>query len=257
MCKKIRSERVMAKKYVILDTETTGTNEEDRIIQLGYMVLGAKDVEVHNEFCSTDIAIKFGAMEVHGITPDLIEDKPPCIETQAYKRLLELNTQENYLIIHNAPFDITMLEKEGFKTQMQVIDTLRVAKHVMPEEEAHRLQYFRYKMELYKEEEKEAKALGIVVKAHDAIGDVLVLKLFLSKLKDIVQAQFPNENPVEKMVDLTNTPILVQTFRFGKHKGKSLEEVAREDAGYLRWMLKNMENIDEDLRYSINYYLES
>ncbi|HIP54041.1 MAG TPA: 3'-5' exonuclease [Sulfurimonas autotrophica] len=247
----------MAKKYVILDTETTGTNEEDRIIQLGYIVLGDKEIEVYNEFCSTDIAIKFGAMEVHGITPDLIEDKPSCTQTKAYKRLLELNTQENYLIIHNAPFDITMLEKEGFKTEMQVIDTLRVAKHVMPEEEAHRLQYFRYKMGLYKEEKQEANALGIVVKAHDAIGDVLILKLFLSKLKSIVQKQFPNDNPVEKMVDLTNTPILVQTFRFGKHKGKSLKEVACEDAGYLRWMLNNMENIDEDLRYSINYYLAS
>jgi len=243
--------------YIILDTETTGTNEEDRIIQLGYMVLGAKEVEVHNEFCTTDIPIKYGAMEVHGITPDLIANKPICTQTQAYKRLEELNTPQNYLIIHNAPFDITMLEKEGFETQMKVIDTLRVAKHVMPEEEAHRLQYFRYKMELYKEEQKEADALGIEVKAHDAIGDVLVLKLFLSKLKNIVQEKFPNENPVEKMVDLTNTPILVTAFRFGKYKGKTLAEVAKEDAGYLRWMLKNMDNLDDDLRYSINYYLEA
>jgi DNA polymerase-3 subunit epsilon/exodeoxyribonuclease X len=148
-----------------------------------------------------------------------------------------------------------MLSKEGFNTQMKVIDTLRVAKHIMPDEEAHRLQYFRYKMELYKSEQKEADALGIVVKAHDAIGDVLVLKLFLSKLKEAVMAAFPSENPVEKMVDLTNTPILVQTFRFGKHKGKALAEVAREDAGYLRWMLSNMENLDDDMRYSINYYL--
>ncbi len=244
-------------KYIILDTETTGTGEEDRVIQLGYMVLGAKEIEVHNEFCSSDIAIKFGAMEVHGITPDMLIGKPSCTQMPAYKRLEELNTPDNYIIIHNAPFDITMLEKEGFKTQMKVIDTLRVAKHVMPEEEAHRLQYFRYKMELYKEEQKEADALGIEVKAHDAIGDVLVLKLFLSKLKTIVQEKFPRENPVEKMVDLTNTPILVTTFRFGKHKGKSLQEVALEDAGYLRWMLKSMDNLDEDLRYSINYYLES
>jgi DNA polymerase-3 subunit epsilon/exodeoxyribonuclease X len=196
-------------------------------------------------------------MEVHGITPDMIEGKPLCTQTQAYKRLLELNTIENYLIIHNAPFDIKMLEKEGFKTEMKVIDTLRVAKHVMPDEEAHRLQYFRYKMELYKDEQKEADTLGIEVKAHDAIGDVLVLKLFLSKLKTIVQEKFPNENPVEKMVDLTNTPILVTAFRFGKHKGKTLAEVAQEDAGYLRWMLKSMDNLDEDLRYSINYYLEA
>ncbi|MCK4737448.1 MAG: 3'-5' exonuclease, partial [Sulfurimonas sp.] len=176
----------MAKKYVILDTETTGTGETDRVIQLGYIVLGAKEVEVHNEFFSSDIPISFGAMEVHGITPDMIEGKPTCQESPSYKRLLELNTNDNYMIIHNAPFDIGMLEKEGFSTQMKVIDTLRVAKHVLPDEEAHRLQYFRYKMDIYKEEQKEADALGIVVKAHDAIGDVLILKLLLSKLKEEV-----------------------------------------------------------------------
>ena len=246
----------MTKKYVILDTETTGTSDNDRVIQLGFIVLGSKEIEVHNEFNSSDTPISFGAMEVHGITPDLIEDKPACTETSAYKRLLELNTNENYLIIHNAPFDITMLAKEGFNTQMQVIDTLRVAKHVFDNEEAHRLQYFRYKMELYKQEQKEADDLGIVVKAHDAIGDVLVLKLFLSKLKDAVQAKFPSENPVEKMVDLTNTPILIKTFKFGKHKGKELKEVALSDAGYLRWMLSSMDNLDEDLKYSINSVLE-
>ena len=242
-------------KYIILDTETTGTGENDRVIQLGYIVLGAKEIEVHNEFYSCDVPISFGAMEVHGITPELLEGKPTCQEGKAYKRLLELNTPDNYIIIHNAPFDLGMLEKEGFNTQMKVIDTLRVAKHVLPDEEAHRLQYFRYKMELYKEEEQEAKKLNIVIKAHDAIGDVLVLKLFLSKLKEEVQKQFPNENPVEKMVDLTNTPILIKTFRFGKHKDKTLVEVAREDAGYLRWMLKSMDNLDEDMRYSINTVL--
>ena len=247
----------MAAKYIILDTETTGTGDLDRVIQLGFIVLGAKEIEVHNEFNSSDVPISFGAMEVHGITPDLIANEPLCTETSAYKRLLELNTNDNYLIIHNAPFDIGMLAKEGFQTQMKVIDTLRVAKHIFEDEEAHRLQYFRYKMELYKEEQKEADALNIVVKAHDAIGDVLVLKLFLSKLKEAVQVRYPGENPVEKMVDLTNTPILIKTFRFGKHKGKELKEVAHSDAGYLRWMLSSMENLDEDMRHSINSVLEA
>jgi len=245
----------MAKKYIILDTETTGTGDLDRVIQLGYIVLGAKEVEVYNEFNSSDVPIGFGAMEVHGITEELIEGKLSCSETAAFKRLQELNSEENYMIIHNAPFDLKMLEKEGFENKMKLIDTLRVAKHILPDEEAHRLQYFRYKMGLYKEEEKEAKALGIVVKAHDAIGDVLVLKLLLSKLKALVSEQFVHDNPVEKMVELTATPILVKNFRFGKHKGKSLEEVAREDAGYLRWMLKSMDNLDDDMRYSINTVL--
>jgi DNA polymerase-3 subunit epsilon/exodeoxyribonuclease X len=37
-------------KYIILDTETTGTGENDKIIQLGYMVLGkpGERVEVYN-----------------------------------------------------------------------------------------------------------------------------------------------------------------------------------------------------------------
>ena len=242
-------------KYIILDTETTGAGEGDRIIQLGYMVLGNGDIEVQNEFCSTEVPISFGAMEVHHITPDMIVDKPACTETQAYKRLLELNTEDNYIIIHNAPFDIGMLEKEGFSLNMKLIDTLRCAKHVYEDEEAHRLQYFRYKMGLYKEEEAEAKKLGIEVKAHDAIGDVLTLKLFLSELRKSVQEKFLGENPVEKMVSLTKEPIFIKTFRFGKYKGRELADVALEDAGYLRWMLKSMDPLDPDLRYSIEKVL--
>lgn len=242
----------MAKKYIILDTETTGTGELDRVIQLGFMVLGAKEVEVYNEFCFSDVPISFGAMETHGIIPEMLEGKPTCKESSAYKKLLELNTSENYLIIHNAKFDIEMLKKEGFVPQMQVIDTLRVAKHLLPDEEAHRLQYFRYKMELYKEEKKEADLLGIEIKAHDAIGDVLILKLLLSRLKELTTVKFQGKNPVTKMVELTATPILIKSFNFGKYKGKTLQEVASSDAAYLRWMLGSMENLDEDMKYSIN-----
>jgi len=242
-------------KYIILDTETTGAGENDRIIQLGYMVLGAKEIEVHNEFCSSEVPISYGAMEVHSITPDMIEGKPLCTETEAYKRLLELNTPENYVIIHNAVFDIGMLEKEGFSLNMKLIDTLRCARHIYADEEAHRLQYFRYKMGLYKEEKAEADKLGIEVKAHDAIGDVLTLKLFLTELRKSVQEKFVGENPVEKMVALTKEPIFVKSFRFGKYKGKDLADVAHEDAGYLRWMLKSMDTLDADLKYSIEKVL--
>ena len=242
-------------KYIILDTETTGAGENDRIIQLGYVVLGGKEIEVYNEFCSSEVPISYGAMEVHNITPDMIEGKLTCKETEAYKRLLELNTPDNYVIIHNAVFDIGMLEKEGFTLHMKLIDTLRCAKHIYTDEEAHRLQYFRYKMGLYKEEKAEADKLGIEVKAHDAIGDVLTLKLFLSELRKAVQEKFVGENPVEKMVALTKEPIFVKTFRFGKYKGKELVDIAREDAGYLKWMVNSMDSLDADLRYSIEKVL--
>jgi len=243
-------------KYIILDTETTGAGEKDRVIQLGYMVLGAKEVEVYNELCSSDVPMSIGAMEVHNITPDMIEGKPVCTEMAAYKRLLELNTPENYMIIHNAPFDIGMLEKEGFSLEMKLIDTLRVAKHVFPDSEYHRLQYFRYSLELYKEEDAEAAKLGIELKAHDALGDVIFLKLLLSKLRVAVKEKFPDENDVEKMVQLTQEPVFItQPMRFGKHKGKTIQELAHEDAGYLRWMVENMQNLDEDTKYTIKKVL--
>ena len=48
------------------------------------------------------------------------------------------------------PFDLGMMEKEGFVSHMRVIDTLRVAKHLLPEQKSKALQYLRYALELYK-----------------------------------------------------------------------------------------------------------
>ena len=244
-------------KFVLLDTETTGAGETDRIIQIGYVVLEpGKETVVCSEYCSSEVPIAFAAMEVHHITPEIIAEKPSCAETEAYRTLLALNRPENYVVIHNAPFDLAMLEKEGFRSQMQLIDTLRCARHVFDEEEAHRLQYFRYKMGLYKEEPAEAERLGIEIKAHDAIGDVLTLKLFLSRLRERVQSRFPGVNPVEKMVELTREPVFFKgSMRFGKYKGKTLFEIAAEDRNYLQWMVDKMENLDEDMRYSVNRVL--
>ena len=170
-------------KYILFDTETTGNQEEDRIIQVGAMIVDAKgEVEVFDELCSTILPIKIEAMAVHGITPDLIEDKGVFTETNFYKTLQSLNNQENFLIAHNMPFDMGMMEKEGFVSQIRIIDTLRVAKHLLSEEKSKALQYLRYALELYKDEQEEADKYDITIKAHDAIGDVLVMKLLLSKL---------------------------------------------------------------------------
>jgi DNA polymerase-3 subunit epsilon/exodeoxyribonuclease X len=243
-------------KYVLLDTETTGAGDTDRIIQLGFMVLDGKNVEVHNDLCLAPLPIGYGAMEVHGITPDMIEGKPSCTETSAFQALCALNTPENVLIIHNAPFDLGMLAKEDFTSKMRLIDTLRCARHLFDDEEAHRLQYFRYRLGLYKIEQAEADALGIEVKAHDAIGDVLVLKLFLTELRKRLQERFEGANPIDKMVELTQTPVFyTRPLKFGKYKGKTLTEIAEADRGYLTWMLSNMDTLDEDMRYSIGRVL--
>ena len=239
-------------KYVLFDTETTGNKDEDKIIQIGAMIVDARSpIEVYDEMCSTDIDIKLEAMEVHNITPDLLEGKPKAVETNVYKKIVELNNPSNYIIAHNISFDLGMMEKEGFINQYKIIDTLRCAKHLFPDLPYHRLQYIRYALDLHKEETAEAEKHNITIKAHDAIGDVLVMKLFLSKLVAKCREAYPDYNPMEKLEDLTQTPVFIKTFKFGKHRGKDSTEVAREDMGYLNWMKQNMD-LDEDMKYTLD-----
>jgi DNA polymerase-3 subunit epsilon/exodeoxyribonuclease X len=239
-------------KYILFDTETTGIGENDRIIQVGAMILDSKgNVEKFDELCHTEQTIPVEAMEVHGITPDKIIGKAPFTQSMFYKRLQELNTDDNFLIAHNMPFDLKMIEKEGFNCNMKLIDTLRCAKHIFKDSPYHRLQYFRYSLELYKEEEAEASKHNIVIKAHEAIGDVLVMKLFLSKLVKKVREIYTDCKPMEKLHELTNTPVLIETFKFGKYKGEKIEDVCDNDMGYINWMLDKME-LDEDMKYTLD-----
>lgn len=244
-------------KYVLFDTETTGNQEDDRIIQIGAMIVDSKGkVEVYDELCSSDIPIKLEAMEVHNITPEMIEGKLPFKSTKFYNDILSLNSENNYLIAHNIKFDLGMLEKEGFVNQMKLIDTLRCSKHLYPDSNYHRLQYFRYSLELYKEEQAEAAKHNITIKAHDAIGDVLVMKLLLSKLVARVKEEYVGVNPMLKLEELTRTPVIVKNFTFGKYKGEKIEDIARSDSGYLKWMMKTLE-LDEDLNYTLEHVLEN
>ncbi|SFV56877.1 Exonuclease [hydrothermal vent metagenome] len=244
-------------KYILFDTETTGNQEEDRIIQIGAMIVDAKGaVEVYDELCSSFVPIKIEAMEVHNITPELLEGKPPFSATRFYRDIQALNSANNYLIAHNISFDLGMLKKEGFENRMKLIDTLRCSKHLYPDSDYHRLQYFRYSLDLYKDEQREANKHGIIIKAHDAIGDVLVMKLLLSKLVAKVKEQYRGVNPMLKLEELTNTPVFMKTFKFGKYKGEQIEDIARSDAGYIRWMLKSLE-LDEDLKYTLERVLEN
>jgi DNA polymerase III epsilon subunit-like protein len=243
-------------KYVLFDTETTGNQDEDRIIQIGAMVVDNRgEVEVYDELCQSDIDIKVEAMEVHNITPELLEGLGDFKSTRFYRALRELNQESNYLIAHNLDFDLGMLKKEGFENRMQLIDTLRCSKHLMPNSPYHRLQYFRYSLGLYKKEKEEARKYNIEIKAHDALGDVLIMKLLLSKLVSLVREKYPTSHPMKKLVELTKEPVMLKTFRFGKYNGKNIEDIARQDMGYIKWMYKNMD-LDEDMMFTLEHVIE-
>jgi len=54
------------------------------------------------------------------------------------------------------------------------------------------------------------------------------------------------------MINISKNPIMLLKFPFGKHKGELMEDVPRS---YFEWCLRSIENLDEDLKFTMNFYL--
>jgi len=238
-------------KIIMLDTETTGNKEEDRICQLSYLVMNEnlEIEEIHNELVKPPLPISYEAMAVHHITNEMVEDKPQIKHTDAYKRLKELNSPENLIVIHNAKFDLDMLKKEGFNSFFKLIDTFRILKHLLPEGKFS-LQYNRYALGLYKKEKDICKKYNIEINAHDALGDVIVLGL----LFEYIVRNF--DKSIEELIELTTKPVLHDKFYQGKYKFEKIKDILIKDPDYIEYML-SLTDLDPDVKYSIEHHLEN
>jgi DNA polymerase-3 subunit epsilon/exodeoxyribonuclease X len=236
-------------EYLFLDLETTGLEEKDRICELAVICEDEESLVTSSDaLCKSSKKISHEAMALHHITNEMLTNEKVCQETSTYKLLQEHNTQENILIAHNIRFDLEMLAKEGFEVKMQLVDTLRCVKSLIPECEQFGLQFLRYELGLYKEEKDLAQRVGIDLVAHRALSDALHVKLLWKTLLQYAT--------VSQLVEISSRPVLLEKFPFGKYSGRYIEEIAGNDTAYLHWMLNNIKDMDEDLSYSIKKYLE-
>jgi len=103
----------MAKKYIVLDTETTGleVKQGHRVIEIGAVLLNdrKKSEEHFHTYLNPSRLIDEEASKVHGITNSDLEDKPFFDEiAEEFISFVEGST----LVIHNAPFDLGFLNNE-------------------------------------------------------------------------------------------------------------------------------------------------
>jgi DNA polymerase III epsilon subunit-like protein len=233
---------------LFLDLETSGLEEEDRICELALIVEEGDDILHSQSLCKSPKKISSGAMALHHITNEMIKESPLCPLSEPYRVLERFNSEENLLIAHNLRFDLKMLEKEGFKSKLQVIDTLRCVKSLIPECEEFRLQFLRYELGLYKEEKAEADKVGLKLTAHRALSDAFHVRLLFHTLLEYAT--------LAQLIDISSKPVLLEKFSFGKYSGRYIEEIINIDASYVQWMLGNIEDMDEDLAYSLKYYMD-
>ncbi len=234
---------------IFLDLETTGLEEVDKICSIGLIAVDDDEIVSKYNLVNEGKKISSKASSINHLTNEMLKGMPKLKDSEAYKFLNENNNDNNTLIAHNAKYDLKMLDACGFEWHGDVIDTLRCSKHLIQECEQFSLQFLRYELKLYRAEEKEAKrcALNEKVSSHNAISDALHVKLLYEYLLDIATH--------EKLVELTLKNVLIQKFDFGKYSGRYLEDICMNDRGYLEWMLGNIMDLDEDLRYSIEYNL--
>jgi len=235
---------------IFLDLETTGLDKNDKICSVGLISLDEKNIDLRYDLVNENKKITSKASSIHNITNEMIKDKVKFTDTQAYKFLNLHNNQDTTLIVHDANFSLNNLLASGIRWNGYVVDTMRVIKHLIPECEIFSLQFLRYELKLYQTEKQESLACGMNpnIIAHNALDDALVIKLLYKYLLDYAT--------IDDMYELSFKNVLIQKLNFGKYADRYIEDVAMNDRRYLEWLLKNVTDLDEDLRYSIGYYLE-
>ena len=128
-------------RQIVLDTETTGLDYRlgDRIIEIGCVELLNRKLtgQRFHRYVNPEREVEAGAMAVHGLSSEFLQDKPRFGEIVA--PFLEF-IRGAELIIHNAAFDIGFLNNEMALQQQApleqacsgIVDTLKMARELHP-----------------------------------------------------------------------------------------------------------------------------
>lgn len=128
-------------RQLILDTETTGLEPE-----LGHRIIELAAVELVDRrptgrtvhfYVNPERDIDAGATDVHGLTWDMLRDKPRFADIAP--EFVEFARGAQW-VIHNAPFDLAFLDEELRRLDLpstasladEVIDTLALARDAFP-----------------------------------------------------------------------------------------------------------------------------
>jgi len=227
-------------KIYFFDTETTGNGQSDFLCQLAVKERGVAEPLI-NALYKAPVPIPFECSAIHHISNKMVADRPLFKDAPEYAQIKELfESPDTIVVAHNAAFDEQILKNDGI-TPTNIICTFKGIRSLDTEGQfsMHKLQYLRYALDM-----------ELDVPAHDAFADVLVLEqLFEYELKQMMEKHALSEaDALQKMIDLSSEALTIRTIDFGKHKGRTVAEVAATDPGYLSWLLDQKKQSDKDER---------
>ncbi len=229
----------LKRPIVFIDLETTGINvSSDRIVEISALKINPNGSEqLMTSLVNPEMPIPPKVTAIHGISDSDVTGAPTFREIA--KNLATFLEGCDLAGYNSMKFDIPVLAEEFLRTNVDFNFTKR--------------RYIDVQVIFYKKEQRTLAAAykfycnKAMENAHTANADTAatyeVLKAQLDRYDDL-------ENDVEKLagyssfnnnVDFAGRIILdengVETFNFGKHKGKAVESVFREEPAYYAWMM--------------------
>lgn len=244
----------LSRDLCFFDIEATGLNViRDRIIQIAIIKFFADDREPEEltMLINPGVPISMEAMNVHGITPKDVANKP--VFQQVADQLYEFIGDADLAGYNSNRFDIPILMEEFARVGIdfdvnnrRTIDVQRIFYKMEP-------RTLKAALKFYCDQDMED--------AHDALADVkATVEVFKGQLKRYKDVDFidedgnvtpkPVRNDMQVVHEFTNDNRFldatqrmkydhngVPVFNFGKYNGKPVAETLANDRQYYNWIL--------------------
>ncbi len=225
---------------VFFDLETTGINiTKDRIVEISLLKVHPNGKEeIKSRLINPEMPIPPQATAIHGITDDDVKDCPTF--KQVAKSLADMLEGCDLAGFNSSRFDVPMLSEEFLRAGVDFDMSKRkfVDVQIIFHKKEQRTLEAAYKFYCDKE----------LQNAHSAESDTIatyeVLKSQLDRYPDLendVAFLSKEYSSFNNNVDFAGRIILdekgVEVFNFGKHKGKPVTQVLRDEPGYYAWMM--------------------
>ncbi len=231
----------LTRPLAIFDLEATGINiTQDRICEIAIIRVEPDGTETrYIKRVNPGIPIPPEVSEIHGITDEDVKNESSFKELAAE---ISAFIEGADLVGYNSnKFDIPMLAEEFLRAEFPI--DLSARKFVDVQNIFHKMEQrtlvAAYRFYCEKELDQAHSAM------HDTEATWEVLKAQLDRYKDLNNdidflCEFSRAN-ANKVLDfagrIAENDKGQAIYNFGKHKGKTLRQVAKEEPGYYGWML--------------------
>ena len=231
----------LTKPLAFIDLETTGIDTaRDRIVEIAIVkVMPSREILEYSERINPGMPIPSDATAVHGISNADVKDCPSF--SQVAKKYFDIMNDCDWSGFNSSRFDFPMLTEEFGRaglvfdnTNRRMIDVQRIYHKLEPRNLTAAYKFFC---------EKD------LTDAHSALADTRATFEILESQLDRYDSTLKNDidflhtfTKDGDFVDSTRKMYFdkgIEKFNFGKHKGKVVTEVFRQEPNYFDWIMKS------------------